>query len=65
MQLKTIEKRIKNKLNDWLKTITDEKLSAEVGNNLLVSGGSIASMLLNEPVNDYDIYLMDMMMMSL
>lgn len=60
MQIKTIEKNIKAKLEEWLKTITDENLKELVKSNLLVSGGSITSMLLNEPVNDYDIYLMDM-----
>lgn len=59
MQIKTIEKNIKAKLEEWLKTITDPGLADAVKKNLLVSGGSITSMLLNEPVNDYDIYLMD------
>jgi hypothetical protein len=59
MQTKTIEKNIKAKLEEWLKTITDETLRKDVKENLLVSGGSVTSMFLNEPVNDYDIYLMD------
>lgn len=60
MQTKTIRTTIENKLTGWLSTITDEKLRAEVRKNLLVSGGSITSMFLNEPVNDYDIYIQDM-----
>ena len=60
MQVKTIEKNIKAKMNDWLESITDRTLSKDLKEKLLVSGGSIASMLLNEPVNDYDVYLMDM-----
>jgi hypothetical protein len=60
MNKKTIKKTIENKLNDWLTTITDENLRQKVKDNLLVSGGSITSMFLNEKVNDYDIYLMDM-----
>ena len=59
MQIKTIEKNIKDKLEKWLESITDQALAKDVKYNLLVSGGSITSMLLNEPVNDYDIYLMD------
>lgn len=59
MQVKTIQKNIQLKLEEWLKSITDEALAKDVKENLLVSGGSITSMLLNEPVNDYDIYLMD------
>lgn len=59
MQLKTIEKIIKAKLEDWLNTIPDTKLKKEVRKNILLSGGSIASMLLNIEVNDYDIYIKD------
>lgn len=59
MQVKTIQKNIEHKLEEWLKTITDLKLAEDVKKSLLVSGGSITSMLLNEPVNDYDVYLTD------
>ena len=57
MQTKTIRKNIQNKMNEWLSTIIDEKLRTSVKNSLLVSGGCIASMFLNEEVNDYDIYI--------
>jgi len=60
MQTKTIKKVISNKLNEWLETITDEKLRSEVKQNILVSGGSITSLFLNQPVNDYDVYIQDM-----
>lgn len=59
MQIKTIQKNIEAKLEEWLKTISDEPLRNEVKKSILVSGGCIVSMLLNEPVNDFDIYLMD------
>lgn len=59
MQIKTIKKVIRKKLEDWLASITDENLRADVKSNVLVSGGSIASLILQETVNDYDIYLMD------
>lgn len=59
MQTKTIQKVISTKLNEWLETITDVELRKELKLNILVSGGSIASMLLNEPVNDYDVYIKD------
>jgi hypothetical protein len=59
MQIKTIKKVITTKLEEWLASITDAKLREDVKNNLLVSGGSIASLFLNDPVNDYDIYLQD------
>ena len=59
MQIKTISKTIKAKLIEWLETITDEKLRKRVKDNILVSGGSITSLFLNLPVNDYDIYIQD------
>lgn len=59
MQIKTIKRNIKNKMNEWLDTITDVKLRNDVENTLLVSGGCITSMLLQEDVNDYDVYLTD------
>lgn len=59
MQIKTIGKNISNKLNEWLSTITDESLAKDLRSNILVSGGSITSMLLKEPVNDYDVYIKD------
>lgn len=57
MQKKTIAKAIKTKMESWLNSITDEKLREDVKKELLVSGGSIASMFLNEQVNDYDVYI--------
>lgn len=53
---KTIKKAILYKLNDWLKTIDDENFRAEIKNNVIVTGGCIASMLLGEEPNDYDVY---------
>ena len=60
MKTKTITKIITKKLNEWLETITDMTLRDNVRDKLLVSGGSIASMLLKTPVNDFDIYIQDM-----
>jgi hypothetical protein len=59
MQLKTIQRNIEAKMNQWLETITDKALREDVKDTLLVSGGCITSMLLNEQVNDYDVYLME------
>lgn len=59
MQIKTIKKNLVTKLEDWLSTIDDAQLREGVRRHLLISGGSIANMLLNEPVNDYDIYIQD------
>lgn len=57
MQIKTIRKNIENKMEEWLKTIEDDKLKSLVRKDLIVTGGCITSMFLNEDVNDYDIYL--------
>lgn len=59
MQFKTIKKTVANKMEDWLASITDESLRKDVKANLLVSGGSICSLILGETVNDYDVYLQD------
>lgn len=60
MQVKSIKKIITTKLEEWLETITDEKLRKKVRENILLSGGSITSLLQQQDVNDYDIYLKDM-----
>lgn len=60
MQSKTIGKVIKTKLESWIESISDESLRKDLKNNVLVSGGSITSMFLNEEVNDFDIYINDM-----
>lgn len=60
MKTKTITKVLKKKLEEWLESITNVQLRKEVKENILVSGGSIASMLLKEKVNDYDVYIQDM-----
>jgi hypothetical protein len=57
MKRKTMVSVITKKLNAWLETIEDEKLRKDVKANLLLSGGSIASMFLRTDVNDYDIYI--------
>lgn len=58
MQKKTIDKTIRKEVNKWLKSLP-QKLADKVKPNVLVSGGSIASLFLREPVNDFDIYLQD------
>ena len=54
-----IKKEIKAKLQDWFATIEDEGLRKLVEKNTIVTGGCIASMLLGEKVNDFDIYFRD------
>ena len=59
MKIKTIERNIYVKMNSWLATITAKKLKDRIRDNIIVTGGSIPSMFLNEPINDYDIYIND------
>lgn len=56
MKIKTITKLLDKKMNDWLSSITDEALRVKAKKDLIVTGGCIASMLIKEDVNDYDIY---------
>lgn len=60
MQTKTIKRVIVKKLEEWLDTISDDQLRKDVKKNILVSGGSIASMFINDKVNDFDIYIQNM-----
>jgi len=55
MKVKTIHKVIKKKMDEWIYTLPI-KLQVVAKDNIILTGGSIASMLLQEKVNDYDIY---------
>lgn len=54
---KTIKTVLRNKVNAWLESIKDEDLRKACQKEAIVTGGAIASMLLGEEVNDFDIYL--------
>ncbi|OWJ73323.1 hypothetical protein CDV50_03315 [Haematobacter massiliensis] len=56
LKSKTIKSVLRNKVNAWLESITDEGLRDRCQKEAIVTGGSIASMLLGEDVNDFDIY---------
>lgn len=56
MKIKTIKKTLRAKFDEFLDTITDEKVKALVAQNTIITGGCIASMLLREDVNDFDCY---------
>lgn len=56
MKSTTIKKIINGKVKKWVESIDDTQVQSLVRKNTIVTGGCIASMLLNEPVNDYDIY---------
>jgi uncharacterized protein YeeX (DUF496 family) len=56
MKTKTINKIIQSKFNDWLAHIDDERVKELVASNSIITGGCIASMLLKEPIQDFDVY---------
>jgi len=56
VKAKTIRKIIAAKVEQLAKSISDPAVADIVRKNTIVTGGCIPSMLLKEPVNDYDIY---------
>lgn len=56
MKIKTINKIINQKFHELVASIDDYQVKELVKKNSIITGGSIASMLLQEKVNDYDIY---------
>ena len=56
LKAKTIKSIIRRKLDSWLETITDEDLRDACRKEAVVTGGCIASMLLGQQVNDFDVY---------
>ena len=60
MKKKTIEKILNNKFDSFVKSIVDEKVKELVKSGTIITGGCIASMFLQEDVNDYDLYFKDL-----
>lgn len=56
MKKKTINAIISKKIKEWLDSIEDKELIKKIQNDIVVTGGCITSMLLNEEINDFDIY---------
>ena len=56
MKRKSIKKVLREKIDEWLESIEDESVRALAKRDVIVTGGSIASMLLGEKINDFDIY---------
>lgn len=54
-----ITKELSRKVHDWLSSIKDDDVRKLAEKNTIVTGGAIASMLLGEKVNDFDIYFRD------
>lgn len=56
MKEKTMRLILSRKMEAWLKSIKDEGVRKLAARDSIITGGAIASMLLGEDVNDYDIY---------
>lgn len=56
MKAKTINIVLCRKLDAWLASIEDEAVREMAKHNTIITGGCIASMLLGEEVNDFDLY---------
>jgi hypothetical protein len=56
MNEKRVAQHLRKKFNDWVASIKDKELREEVAEDAIITGGCIASLLLGEKVNDYDIY---------
>jgi len=59
MKIKTINKIIREKVSEWIGSITDDSLRNALSDKVIVTGGCITSMLQGENVNDFDIYFQD------
>lgn len=56
MKIKSIKSILRKVHSDFVASIEDEEVRKLVDKNSIITGGAIASMLLKEPVNDYDYY---------
>lgn len=56
MKKKIINKIIAAKIKNWTDSIEDESVREAVKKDVIVTGGCICSMLLNESISDFDVY---------
>jgi hypothetical protein len=56
VQTRTIKAVLRKKIDAWADSVKDEEIQKIIRQQTVVTGGSIASMLLQEEVNDYDVY---------
>jgi hypothetical protein len=56
MKAKTIKMILKRKVDAWIGTIEDPDIQKLAQESTIITGGCIPSMLMNEPVSDFDIY---------
>lgn len=56
MKAKHIRVQIREKINEWLTSIEDQTLREYLSDQIIVTGGCIVSMLMDDKVHDYDVY---------
>jgi len=56
---RTIKSLLKKKLEEWIASIDDEWLRKHIDQHVIVTGGSIASLLRGESIKDFDLYFDD------
>lgn len=56
MKAKNVKSVCNSKFKSWLKSIDNDRVRELVAKNTIITGGAIASMLLGEDVNDFDVY---------
>ncbi len=56
MQAKTIKSVLRTKIDAWANSVKDDTVKKAIREEVVVTGGAIASMLLKEDVNDFDVY---------
>ena len=59
MNRRLISRVLQKKHADYLESIKDESVRKMVSENSIITGGSIASLLLNEKIKDFDYYFTD------
>jgi len=59
MKSKTIKQVLRKRFDEFVDSIDDPSVSKLVNINSIITGGSIASMLKGEQVNDFDVYFTD------
>lgn len=57
MKAKNVKAVLRHKMDAFLKHVRSETIRQIIADNTIITGGAIASMLLGEDVNDFDIYL--------
>lgn len=53
---KTIKQVLKKRVNEWIDSVEDLNIKALIRKNVIITGGCIPSMMLNEDVNGFDVY---------